>query len=262
MADKVWVFDLDDTLMETSPIYIGVAKKAFRHITRCLKKQLGYIPFTASQLRNKHLEIDSGLRTKINPLTKKPYHYSMQRFPLSFVETYRFFCRESGIEPETVIEQELFEIGFGIRLTIEEYEKLIKRETKKILLFLQKQGDVMMLLTKGDKRIQSKKLRAFERRGLLKFFARIRTVSDKNQRVFRAFKKGFEGKRFFSVGNEYRADIEPAVKVGYFGIYIPSSHVVPWEKGKLKRIEKERDKANTNKYGNLLEIKEKYEYLR
>jgi FMN phosphatase YigB (HAD superfamily) len=255
------VVDLDDTLIETSPTYIRISNKAYKYIKSCIRKQLGSIPFTDVYLRQKHLEIDSGLRTKINPLTKKPYHYSLERFPLSFVKTYRAFCEIYDIEPEILAEQTLFKIGSEILLNINQYIKLIKKEAKKILVFLVNQDDIIILLTKGDIRIQGRKIKALKRKGLSKFFTKIKIVPDKNQKVFKMLKKGFTGKRFFSVGNEYKADIEPAIKAEYFGIYIPASHPIPWERGKLKQIEIERDKVNTNKYRNLLEIKKKYRYL-
>lgn len=257
MAEKVWFFDLDDTLMNTAEVYLEQIEKA----AKLMIKYLGDQAPTLAQVKQKHLEIDSALRTKINPVTRKPYYYSMERFPLSLVETYRYFCKELSLESSYMVERELFKIGEKVFLTIKEYQKKIKKEAYSLLEFLDSRSDILILLTKGDRRIQRKKFKALEREGLLKYFTKFRVVKDKNQTVFRKLKKGFSGKKFYSVGNEYRSDIEPAIKEGCFGVYIPVSSAAVWDKGKLEKIEEDRDKANSVRYGNLLEIKQKYDYL-
>lgn len=257
MADKAWFFDLDDTLMNTAEVYFEQIDKA----AKLMIKYLGDQAPSLAQIKQKHLEIDSALRTKINPVTKKPYYYSMERFPLSLVETYRHFCKELNLESSYMVERELFDIGEKVFLTIKEYQKKIKREAYSVLPFLNGRGDILILITKGDRRIQRKKLKALGREGLLKYFDKCRIVKDKNQTVFRKLKRGLSGKKFYSVGNEYRSDIEPAIKEGCFGVYVPVSSAAVWDRGKLEKIEEDRDKANSVKYGNLLEIKQKYDYL-
>lgn len=259
MADKVWVFDLDDTLMNTAEIYQFVLDKACKFIG----KHFGDRSPTISQLKQKQLEIDSALRTKINPVTREPYLYTMERFPLSLVETYKHFCKELNLESSHMVERELYEVGMKVYLSVKQYRKKIKKEAKIVIPFLRAQGDILVLLTKGDKRIQGRKLKALAKDGLLKYFGRHKkVVRDKNQGVFRRIKKKFSNKkRFFTVGNEYRSDIEPALREGYFGIYIPVTIAAVWDKGKLEKIEEDRDKRNSNRYSNLLEIRDKYRYL-
>lgn len=261
MANKVWVFDLDDTLMKTADTYVKIIEKACRYMLRHLK--IGSV--TLSQLKQKRLEIDSDLRKKINPVTGEAYHYSRERFPLSFVETYKYFCKQQGTESEHMVERKLYDIGSNVCLTVEQYMRKIKEEVWVLLPFLKEKGDILLLLTKGDRGVQKRKLKALTRLGLMKYFSRIKgidmIVPDKNQRIFKERKKMFPGRIFFSVGNEFNSDILPAIKEGFFGIYIPASNASPWDKGKLKEIEKNRDKKRTRKFSNLLKIKERYEYL-
>ncbi len=251
------VFDLDDTLMDTAVVYFKAIDEACRYMMS--NAVFGDQSPTLAKLKQKQLEIDAALRTKIDPNTKKPYYYSRDRFPLSLVNTYKYFCKELGIETDHMVEKKLFKIGESVYLKVGEYAKYFKPEAAKVLSFLYEKGNILMLLTKGDRSVQSRKIRAMERLGLKKFFTKIRVVKDKNQGIFRKLRKGHSDKLLFSVGNEYPSDIEPAIKEGFFGVYIPSLAV--WEKGKMEKIEEMRDKCHSNRYDDLLEIKRKYEYL-
>jgi len=261
VADKVWFFDLDDTWMDTAEIYVKQIKKAFLF----LKKQLRDQSPTEFQFMEKQREIDSALRFAINPVTREPYYYSMKRFPLSLVKTYEFFCKQTKLDPSYEVQQEFEKIGMGVYLSVEEYRKKIKREVKELLVFLKERGDTVVLVTKGAKIPQRKKIKALRRAGLMKHVSFYRIVKDKSAKTFRDLKRRLTVKskkrRFYSVGNEYSSDIETAIEAGCFGIWIPAKSASFWEKGKLGKIEEARNKERSNRYRNLLEIKEKYRFL-
>jgi putative hydrolase of the HAD superfamily len=256
----VWVFDLDDTLMRTTELYARKIKKAYYFICRHHLRE--HAP-TLSQFQQKQREIDSDLRRRINPITKKPYFYAMERFPLSLVETYEYFCQQANLKFCHEVADELKRIGNEVYLSAKQYRKKFKPEIGNLLPFLKNKGDVLVLLTKGDRRVQIRKIRALRQLGLLRCFTAYYIVRDKNREIFRRIRRRFKtATAFFSVGNEYPSDIEPAIKAGFFGVYIPIAEAAVWEKGKLEKIEEDRDKENSNRYDNLLEIKRKYDYLR
>lgn len=260
MADKIWIFDLDDTLMFTSGNYTDPINRGCLRIYDALDKKIPLADI--KKLRN---EIDLILRDKPNPFSKKlpkpPYKYSMERFPMSFVETYKDLCRRFNLNSLYAVENELYKIGLRAYLTPGKYKSQIASEAARILKFLSKKKDILVLCTKGDLRVQRRKLKALKLVGLLKLFYLVRVVPDKDAKVFKQLLKELEidGKRLFSVGNEYDADIKPAIKVGCFGIYIPVS--IWTNKGKLQRIERRRSKARSNSYESLLEIEDKYNSL-
>ena len=126
--------------------------------------------------------------------------------------------------------------------------------------FLHNQGDVLVILTKGDKTVQGDKRRVLKQIGLLRYFKEFIIVDDNKEKAFRDIQRRYKAKRYFSIGDTYGWDILPAIKFGYFGIYTPSP--ANWmEMGKLKRIERRRSKINSNRYESLIEIKEKYRFL-
>lgn len=259
----VWIFDLDDTLMRTAELYTRKIKKAYYYMRKYHLRE--HAP-TLAQFMQKQLEIDSDLRRRINPVTKKPYYYAMERFPLSLVETYEYFCQESKLKFSHEVADGVKAIGFEVYMSVKAYKKQFKPEVWEVLPFLKKQGDVLVLLTKGDKRVQMKKIRAMKKLGLLKYFSAYYIVYDKNRETFRGIKRRFSRSSrrtaFVSVGNEYPSDIEPAIGAGCFGIYIPIATAAAWHKGKMEKIEESRDKQHSNRYHSLIELIPKYPYIR
>ena len=129
-----------------------------------------------------------------------------------------------------------------------------------LVKFLLNQGDTLIILTKGDKGVQGDKRRVFKEVGLLRYFKEFIIVDDKKDRAFKDIRQSYSASHYYSVGDTYGWDILPAIKLGYFGIYIPS--LANWmEIGKLKRIERRRSKVKSNRFESLIEIKEKYRYL-
>ncbi len=259
MAGNVWIFDLDDTLMRTAVLYTQKIVKAYHFMVRYHLRD--HAP-TLSQFRQKQLEIDSDLRRRINPVTQKPYYYAMERFPLSLQEAYEYFCQQANLKFSHEVSKNLEKIGYEVYLSAKRYQPYFKPEIRTLLPFLKKQGDILVLLTKGDRWVQMKKIKALRTLGLLRYFSAYYVVRDKNRDIFRRIRRRFRrATSFFSVGNEYPSDIEPAIGAGFFGIYIPITSAAVWHKGKMEKIEEDRDKENSNRYDNLLEIKRKYGYL-
>lgn len=259
MADKVWVFDLDGTLMDTLDLYRKPCEKAYALIMEILGEKSPPL----SEIKRRQRELDKDLIYSINPLTKKPYLYIKRRFPTSFVEIFKILCQEAGLELSAADERryynQLFKIGMET-FKKERYKRKIKPQVLPLVKFLRNQGDTLVILTKGDKGVQGDKRRVFKEVGLLAYFKEFIIVDDKKDRAFKDIRQRYPAIDYYSVGDTYSWDILPAIKLGYFGIYIPS--LANWmEMGKLKRIECRRSKVKSKRYESLIEIKEKYEYL-
>jgi len=240
--------------MDTGFLYLEKIEKACILIKNTLKSK----PLTLGCIEQEQKNIDSSLRRKINKSTGKRWCYAMERFPISLIMTYHFFCKELKVKPIKSVEKELYKLGMEVYLTVEEYRKHMKPEFKKLVKFLHSQNDCLILLTKGDKRIQNRKIKAMEKEGILKYFCSWYVVDDKNIAIFHRLARTHSGRNPYSIGNEYRSDIEPAIKAGFFGIYIP---YLVWDKGNLKNVEKKRDKKKSRRYWNLMDIRKNYKNL-
>lgn len=254
MASKVWVFDLDGTLMN-SDFYQKPTEEACTEIMRAL----GDKSPSFAEIKRKHGELDKRMVYLRNPDTGKLYLYTKQRFPTSLVKIYEIFCKETGIDMSVPVTRRLYAIGLKA-FKEERYIRKIKPQSFSIAKFLKEQGDILVILTKGDKRVQGDKKRALKKAGLLKYFDDFIIAPDSKYAYFKLIKSRYEGSSYYSVGDTYKDDIMPGIKAGYFGIYIP--YLLNWkEVGKFKRIEQGRSKKNSNHYDNLMEIVEKYRYL-
>lgn len=255
MANKVWVFDLDGTLMDTLDLY----RKPLERGHALIMEVLGEKSPPLSEIKLRHGILDKELIYRINPLTKKPYLYTKKRFPTSFVEIYKVLCREANLDAEYEIERKLYQIGLET-FRKERYRRKIKPQVLPLVKFLLSQGDMLIILTKGDKGVQGDKRRVFKEVGLLRYFKEFIIVDDKKDCALREIRQKYPASHYYSVGDTYSWDILPAIKLGYFGIYIPS--LANWmEIGKLKRIERRRSKVKSNRFESLIEIKEKYRSL-
>jgi putative hydrolase of the HAD superfamily len=203
-------------------------------------------------------EIDTRRVREINPNTGQPYLFSMERFPTSLVEVYREICRQAKVVPEQRVEKELYEIGL-CAFDESRYVKNMKPHTLSVLDFLLEQNDALVLCTKGDPRVQERKISALRKTGINHFSA-IRVVGEKTPEVFRELSQGFTEHKFYSVGNSYSSDVVPALSAGFTGIYIP---VETWETmGQMDSILAEVDANKCFVLQGLDELQTQYERLR
>src|SRR3989344_3978902 len=249
---NIWAFDLDDTLMSNVHDYAHPILDACGLIIDTLCDAAPHV----SAIIALEQEIDQQRLMEANPVTGKPYGYSMERFPTSLVEVYRRICQRAGKQPENRVEKELMRIGLEA-FNPSRYVKNLYPDTIATLNFLQKKGDLILLLTKGDKRVQGKKLSVLDAG---KRFARVEIVDNKTSGVFREVARGFEDCRLFSVGNDYEKDIVPAFEAGYHcGIWIP---VETWEViGRLDEIRAKVDWSRCVELRSLKELVERYEEI-
>src|SRR3989344_4171220 len=119
--------------------------------------------------------------------------------------------------------------------------------------FLYEQKDVPMLMSKGDRRVQSNKFSALRARDN---FLRASIVDNKTPRHFLQMINGYKGYVPYSVGNDYEKDIVPALEAGFTGVFIPAE---TWEViGRMDEILAKVDRSRCLVLNNLGEIKERY----
>ena len=265
MAGKVFVFDLDDTLMDNLHDYAEPILDTCRWIVKTLGRKAPHVNVIIAL---EH-EIDSRRVKEINPATGKPYLYSMERFPGSMVEVYREVAKRAGIATDPELEKEFYAIGMRAFDERRYYGNIVP-SAKAVLNFLRSQGGSLWLLTKGDRRVQEKKLAALQSLGINHFTTSGWRVVD--QKNFAEFKKIMvlvycvcdelresPPRNFYSVGNSYDSDIKPALAAGFKGILVP---VETWDLiGKMDDVINEAGQNGVTVLNDLGDIITRYEEL-
>lgn len=248
---NLWVFDLDDTLMDNVHDYAEPILNGIKIIVRALGSKAPHV----SRIMEIEQEIDKKRRDEINPLTGKKFGYSMERFPGSQVETYRFLCQKTGVAPDHNVEMALWETGMQA-FSEDRYAQNIHPHAIEVLAFLSFKEDISKILTAGDERVQARKISALKAAGMNKL-TNVKIVARKTPLDFSEMAKGFEGWKLITVGNKYESDIQPALEAGYHrGIYIPME---TWETlGRMQEIEAQVDKSKCLIFKDLSEIRTRY----
>ena len=265
MAGKIFVFDLDDTLIDNIHDYAEPILDTCRLIVKTLGRKA---PHVDAIIALEH-EIDSRRVKEINPDTGKQFLYSMERFSGSCVEVYREIARRAGILSDLELEKEFYAIGMRA-FDESRYSENIIPSAKAVLDFLRAKQDFLRLLTKGDSRVQEKKIVALRSSGINHFMASGWRVVE--QKDFAEFKKimisvyrdcdylqEVPPRSFYSVGNSYDSDIKPALGAGFRGILVP---VETWDLiGKMDDVIREATDNGVLVFNDLSEIITRYEEL-
>lgn len=249
---NVWVFDLDDTLIDNVHDYAWPILDACKIIIEALGSAAPHV----SKIVALEEEIDSRRVKEINPATGKPFAYSMERFPGTMAELYREICRRAGAAPDPVIADRLYQVGLTAFDT-SRYKSNIKPGALEVVEELRRRGDQVMLLTKGDRRVQAGKLKAIRAGDR---FSRVVVVDDKSAQTFRKLVPASIIYRPISVGNDYQKDIAPALHAGYHkGVWIP---VETWEViGQLDNIRRLVDPERCVEVSSVVEILDRYDEI-
>ncbi len=253
---KLFVFDLDDTLIDNVHDYAEPILEACRVIIQALGNAAPHV----SQIVAMEQEIDKRRVKETNPATGRPYLWSMERFPGTLVETYREICRRAGRRARAPVADVLWDIGLGA-FDERRYAANINPHARGALNFLRARGDVAVLCTKGDERVQKKKIAALHNAGI-DHFAATRIVDDKTPDVFARMARdaGYPGTVCYSVGNSYDSDIAPALAADFRGIFIP---VETWEViGRMDEILAGVDRARCTVLQSLEDLTTRYGELR
>jgi len=205
---KVIAFDADDTLWINEPFF-QETEKAFCQLLEEFgtQKDISTLLF---QTEMQNMEI---------------YGYGAKGFTLSMIET---ALKISNNKVSAVYINKLTELGKSL-LTIpiqllEGVENALEKLNGKYKL---------VVATKGDLLDQQRKL---QRSGLEAYFNHVEIMSDKREEDYKSliFNLGIAPEEFLMVGNSMKSDIQPVLKIGGYGAYIPFHTVWQHEKANEK----------------------------
>ncbi len=232
---KLFVFDLDDTLMWNEYTYSLATIEFLHYILKIFENRA---PF-AGDIAQMIAEISHRLVKETNPATGLPYGFSMNRFPDTLVQSYRTLCENGWGEYQDCHADHIHDIG--MRSFDEElyFKQGMVFGAVGVLNFLQNKGDGLALVTKGDPCVQYRKIRALD---LNRWFKEIKVVSHKTKGTFNQFTNVRSAETVYSVGNSFSSDIRPALDAGCSAIFIPcfTWRAESIEVGQLTEFDKKR----------------------
>ena len=194
---KVVAFDADDTLWEN--------EKRFRSAERAVAERLaafGDFDTISAEL----------YRTECANMAD--YGYGAKAYILSMIET-AINISGGKVDAES------------IRFIIESGREILHNPAKPfpgVEETLKKLSDAgayrLVLLTKGELLDQEHKI---SRSGLSKYFSHIEILSDKSEKEYLLLcrRLGMEPSGLMMVGNSFKSDIDPVLRLGGWGAYIP-----------------------------------------
>jgi len=194
MGARLAVFDGDDTLWLTEPLYNDARRAAGRVVARA-----GVDPEQWEALE-RTLDVEKVARLG----------FSVLRFPTSCVEAYRILAgspsQEIGIKVRRAAESVFSALAPavpGARLALERLESSYR----------------LVLLTKGDAEVQRRRVAAS---GLSDLFDAVEIVVEKGHDHFTSLLRRFDASPevSWSIGNSWRSDIEPALAAGLRAVWI------------------------------------------
>ena len=146
--------------------------------------------------------------------------FGMERFPTSFQLTVKDILGNLGMEPTSKQLEEVYAIGMRAFDDTRYAKSGLLPGAERVLDYLTEEGDDLLLLTKGDPKIQKRKIKAT---GLRRWFpySNINVVLHKDAQVVRDLVGERDKSRVYHVGNSIRSDIGPALEVGIKAVYLP-----------------------------------------
>lgn len=217
--NKGVIFDGDDTLWSTQPIY-DTAKRSFYQV---MAQNGFHQPETQRRLQ------------QVDMAAVHEQGFSKNRFPASLLKTYRELSSENGIKVRPEVEQTVSKIGHEVFIKLPS----IVPAARQVLTELSHQYR-LILATKGDYAVQWEKL---QHSGLHAFFRGIYIPEEKTDREFSDIvaRERLAPHLSWSVGNSVRADINPAIRDGLNTIWIDQKtwefeNEEPIESHRLKKV--------------------------
>lgn len=199
------VFDGDDTLWSTEPLYDEARSAARAIVAAC---DLDVERWEALERR---FDVENVLHLG----------YSPQRFPTSCVQAYEAVAADARRSPDTSISERIRAAASSVF----ERDPPLLPGALETLSVLRARDVRLALLTKGEHDVQ---LRRIERSGLAALFDVIEIVPEKTPEAIRFVTAtlGVQPTMAWMVGNSVRSDILPALAAGLHAIWI-EAHV--WE---------------------------------
>jgi putative hydrolase of the HAD superfamily len=207
-VQRAIIFDGDDTLWQTEWLYDEARQRA-RDIVE------------TSRLDGEKWEM---LQRQIDVSNVERLGHTVERFPTSCIEAYELLCQLVGRRADTAV---LEQIGAAARSAFTGKPPLVPH-AREVLTELRNRGYRLVLLTKGDAKLQQKRV---EQSGLAQLFDLVMIVEKKTPEVIVSLLEqlGVETDAALSVGNSVRSDIVPSLAAGVQPIWV-DAHVWEYER--------------------------------
>lgn len=149
----------------------------------------------------------------------KQFGFGKDRFPSSWVQTYREFCQKIGRNPSSRTEKRLYA----------EASKFwqppfpMKKNAREVLRKLKARGFYLVLLTGGDVDVQQVKIKAND---IKKYFHEIKIVGTDKAKELEVLASQFGSDKVWMVGDSKKSDMSKAIQAKVKAFHIPG---VNWD---------------------------------
>jgi putative hydrolase of the HAD superfamily len=202
------IFDGDDTLWLTEPLYDGA-----RAAARATVEAAG-LNGARWEALERQIDVENVARMGHTP----------QRFPTSCVEALDALARESGAVADASLQSQVWAAAEQVFSA----EAPPRPHARKVVAELAARGLKLALLTKGDRAVQERRISGS---GLGGYFDVVEIVVEKSVDVFERIiqQLDVDPTDVLSVGNSIRSDVLPAIAAGVRPVWI-SAHVWEYER--------------------------------
>jgi putative hydrolase of the HAD superfamily len=199
------IFDLDDTLIHCNVYFDRVIDRFVDY----LEHWFANVSLSRAEIKCKQQEFDiAGIHIQ---------GFTVERFPLSLVETYEYYCDAYGRLSQHEEHQMLLQLGYTVYDSeFELYPNVVRTLTR-----LTKKGHILSLYTGGDQTIQMNKVNKVN---LTPFFEdRIFVKRHKNYQAMNSIlnEQCYNRDHTWMIGNSQKTDILPAIECNIGAIYVP-----------------------------------------
>jgi len=192
------VFDLDDTLIETSPRYQQVLER----FAECVAQAIPTVGRAEALALQDEIDIEAAKRVG----------FDKSRFPWSLAETYRVLAKRAGGQPAPETEQSLVALGYTV---FDEPPELCAGAAD--LLTELKGVAELLLYTLGVPEVQQAKVL---HHGFDRVFDEVHIVPRKTTDALRAVLGERVPAEVMVVGDSLRGEVAPAVALGCRAVHI------------------------------------------
>lgn len=225
MDERLWIFDLDNTLVATPRSYGYAIVEFIRLMLDVFSWRAPYwitIVELISEIDNKRVDDYGGAR---------------HRFPGSLVICYWRLCEQVGMPKDgeiTFLVRRIGESAFS--WDFYRQDQLIPG-VEETFNFLKAQGDDLLILTRGDPDVQWLKWEGYDLGRWFPTEKEFRVIrwepiagypGDKGKELAK-LRKEYPERGIYSVGDSIRSDIVPAAEAEMIPIYIPAYS--RWDRG-------------------------------
>jgi putative hydrolase of the HAD superfamily len=196
LKNQLLIFDLDDTLIDTSDVY-WKARTSFGK--KLLKEFSEKENIDEKTIINEFERIDS--------LNMKTWGFNPHRYGKTMFDTYDFFCKKFDHKP---VPETLSHIHLCGNIIVNEIPKPINGA--KHLLDWAVQQYKLVLITRGEDSFQKLKLNKL---GMRQYFSLVEVVSKKDASVFERTLNitGYQSKNTWIIGDSIKSDINPGIQI-------------------------------------------------